>query len=202
VIWREAQCNYRHSNGTCRTLAAPVGWVFSTSSLAPTHTITRRMSKRNDFDQFFMDHHASLVRSLTAITGDSELAADSVQDAFQRAYLRWGRISRYDNPVTWVRRVAINRSRDLIRSDQRRRRNENRAAPDEAVVDPESESHLIPLLRRLPERQRIAMVLYYMEGLSVEQVADQMSLSQGAVKYHLHEGRERLRPLLENQENS
>jgi len=184
------------------TLTSPVGWVFSTPSLAPTHTITRRMSKPNDFDQFFMDHHASLVRSLTAITGDSELAADSVQDAFQRAYLRWGRISRYDNPVTWVRRVAINRSRDLIRSDQRRRRNENRAAPDEAVVDPESESHLIPLLRRLPERQRIAMVLYYMEGLSVEQVADQMSLSQGAVKYHLHEGRERLRPLLENQENS
>jgi len=159
------------------------------------------MRTSNDFDQFFMAHHASLVRSLTAITGDSELAADAVQDAFQRAYLRWGRISRYDNPVTWVRRVAINRSRDLIRSDQRRRRNEGRAAPDEAVTDPESESHLIPLLRRLPERQRVAMVLYYLEGLSVEQVADQMSLSQGAVKYHLHEGRERLRPLLENQEN-
>ncbi len=148
-----------------------------------------------------MDHHASLVRSLTAITGDSELAADAVQDAFQRAYLRWGRISRYDNPVTWVRRVAINRSRDLIRSDQRRRRNENRAAPDEAVADPEPETHLIPLFGRLPERQRVAMALYYLEGLSVDQVADQMSLSQGAVKYHLHEGRERLRPLLEKQES-
>jgi len=160
------------------------------------------MRKRDDFDQFFMDHHASLVRSLTAITGNSELAADAVQDAFQRAYVRWGRISRYDNPVTWVRRVAINRSRDMIRSDQRRRRNEDRAAPDEAVVDPEPDTHLIPLLSRLPERQRVAMALYYLEGLSVDQVAEEMSLSQGAVKYHLHEGRERLRPLLAKQENS
>ncbi len=158
------------------------------------------MRKNDDFDQFFMDHHASLVRSLTAITGDAELAADSVQDAFQRAYLRWGRVSRYDSPAMWVRRVAINRSRDLIRSDQRRRKNEGRAAPDEAVTDPESESHLIPLLKRLPERQRVAMALYYLEGLSVDQVADQMSLSAGAVKYHLHEGRERLRPLLASQE--
>ncbi len=196
--------SYRPTSSTASaavvTLAAPTGWVFPYPSLTRDLSFTRRMRRRDDFDQFFINHHASLVRSLTAITGDSQLAADAVQDAFQRAYLRWGRISRYDNPATWVRRVAINRSRDLIRSDQRRRRNEGRAAPDEAVVDPESDSHLLPLLSQLPERQRVAMALYYLEGLSVEQVAEQMSLSQGAVKYHLHEGRERLRPLLEDQE--
>lgn len=155
------------------------------------------MARHDEFDQFFLDNHAGLVRTLTVITGDAELAADVVQEAFQRAYLRWNRIRRYDAPASWVRRVAINRSRDLIRSDQRRRRNEERAAPDEATTDVPGDHHLLQLLMRLPERQRAAMALYYLDGLSVEQVANEMSVSSGAVKYHLHQGRESLRPLLE-----
>ena len=73
----------------------------------------------DEFDAFFDKYYPAMVRSLTMISGDGELAADAVQDAFIRAYARWDRIRRYDRPDAWVRRVAINRSRDHFRAARR-----------------------------------------------------------------------------------
>ena len=57
-------------------------------------------------------HYDRLVRSLTVASGDREQAADAVQEAFVKAHVRWRRIRRYDDPIGWVRRVAINQLRD------------------------------------------------------------------------------------------
>ena len=67
-------------------------------------------------EPIFRAHYARLVRALTLGCGDAELAADAVQEAFVRAHERWDRIGRYDDPVGWVRRVAVN----LLRDDHRR----------------------------------------------------------------------------------
>lgn len=158
------------------------------------------MSDDAEFEAFFVESYGGLHRTLTVVIGDAELAADALQDAFQRAYVRWNKIRRYDAPAAWVRHVAINRSRDLIRSNDRRLRNEERAAGPDLVVEEPADDSLLSLLRPLPERQRTAMALHYLEDLSVEQVADEMGISGGAVKYHLNQGREKIRPVLENRE--
>ncbi len=158
------------------------------------------MTDDAEFEAFFVESYGGLHRTLTVIIGDAELAADALQDAYQRAYVRWKKIRRYDAPAAWVRHVAINRSRDLIRSNDRRLRNEERAAAPDVVVDQHRDDSLLGLLRPLPERQRTAMALHYLEDLSVEQVADEMGISSGAVKYHLNQGREKIRPILENRE--
>ena len=62
----------------------------------------------DDFDAFFLARYDSLTRSLAAAFGDREVAAEAVQEAFVRAYTRWRRVRRLDNPTAWVRRVAIN----------------------------------------------------------------------------------------------
>jgi RNA polymerase sigma factor (sigma-70 family) len=49
------------------------------------------------------------------------------------------------------------------------------------------------LLAELPRQQRLAMALFYVEGLSVAEVAETLTLSEGAVRFHLHQGRNRLR---------
>ena len=154
------------------------------------------MSDDAEFEEFFVETYGGLLRTLTAITGESELAADALQEAYHRAYVRWGRISRYDSPAAWVRHVAINRSRDLVRSNERRRRNEEKAAGPDYTEDPETDDTLLGLLKPLAERQRTAMALFYLEDLSVAQVAAAMEISEGAVKYHLNQGREKLRPVL------
>jgi RNA polymerase sigma-70 factor (ECF subfamily) len=153
-----------------------------------------------DFDATFREHYESMVRGLGLACGDREVAADAVQDAFMRAYARWGRISRYDDPAGWVRHVALNRLRDHFRSATRGQRAVERLASRgdaNPVPPPEPPSDVNVLLDSLPHQQRIAAALYYVEQLSVREVAEAMGLSEGAVKYHLHAGRATLREHLE-----
>jgi RNA polymerase sigma-70 factor (ECF subfamily) len=152
------------------------------------------------FDAVFRDHYWPMVSSLALACGNREVAADAVQEAFTRAYARWWRISRYDDPVSWIRHVALNRTRDHYRSEVRARRAverlagralEHEAAPE--LADPT----LAATIGRLPRQQRIAVSLFYVEQLSVAEVAASMRLSEGAVKYHLHAGRAALRGWIE-----
>jgi RNA polymerase sigma-70 factor (ECF subfamily) len=156
-----------------------------------------------DFDDTFRRCYAPMVRSLTVAAGDREVAADAVQDAFLRAFARWRRVSRLDDPPGWIRHVAVNRLRDHFRKEGRGRRALARLEAEPATrattPAPEPPSELAAQLSQLPPQQRIAAALFYVEGLSVKEVAHAMHLSDGAVKYHLHAARETLRHVLERQ---
>lgn len=154
-----------------------------------------------DFDAVFRDHYEPMVRSLAVATGDREAAADAVQDAFIRAFSRWRRISRYDNPAGWVRHVALNRLRDHFRRVERGRRAVDRLGHQEqTVIDPPAlptDTAILDAVAALPQQQRVAVALFYVEQLSVQEVAESMRLSAGAVKYHLHAARRTLRYTVE-----
>ena len=155
------------------------------------------MDRDRGFDETFKNAYQPLVRSLTVAAGDREVAADCVQEAFCRAYARWRRISRYDDPVAWIRRVALNLLIDHERRRGRGARAVERLGPTEVVWQPDPPAiDLAELFAQLPPQRRIAAALFYVDGLSVEEVAHSMKLSTGAVKYHLHEAREQLRPIL------
>jgi RNA polymerase sigma-70 factor (ECF subfamily) len=150
------------------------------------------------FETVFAQHFGGLVRALTVICGDRETAADCVQEAFLRAHQRWERLDGYEDPVGWVRRVAINLAHDAHRRRRRGQEAQRRLAlvegdrtTETALPDP-----LLAELGQLPPRQRAALALRYVEGLSVAEIASALGISQGAVKFHLHAGRERLRPLI------
>lgn len=163
------------------------------------------MARDCDFDGVFLDHFDELVRTLTAITGDQELARDCVQEAFVRAYVRWNRIRRYESPVTWVRRVAINRSRDVHRSESRRRRREDRVVSDlvsrsgPPADHVESHLQLTGLLDELTPQQRAVAALYYLQDISVSETAASLGITTGAVKFHLHQARGALKVLLDGE---
>jgi RNA polymerase sigma-70 factor (ECF subfamily) len=153
-----------------------------------------------DFDETFREHYWPMVRSLSVACGDREAAADAVQDAFTRAYARWRRISRYEQPAGWIRHVALNRLRDHFRHEARGVRARERIAGQTAttVEAPElPDDALMSAVRTLPRQQQIAVSLFYVEQLSVREIATSMKLSEGAVKYHLHAGRGALRSWLE-----
>jgi len=150
-------------------------------------------------ETLFRAHYTRLVRALTLVSGSREAAADAVQEAFVKAHLQWPRIRRYDDPVGWIRRIAINRLRDDHRRSIRKQRAVDRLALEASATNSLEESHdadLQWMLAQLPRQQRLALALFYIDELSVAEVAAAMRLSEGAVKFHLHQGRGRLRQVL------
>ena len=65
-----------------------------------------------------------------------------------------------------------------------------------------SGSHPTVLLADLPRQQRLSMALFYVDNLSIAEVAATLGLSDGAVKFHLHQGRDRLRGLFAVQQDA
>src|SRR5205823_12743217 len=59
------------------------------------------------FAECYEQSYTALTRQVYGYTGDLALAQDLVQEAFCRALPRWSKISAYDDPVAWLRRVAF-----------------------------------------------------------------------------------------------
>lgn len=160
----------------------------------------RSRRARPEFDVIFDANYQRLVRALTLVAGDAETAADAVQEAFVKAHLRWRRISRYDDPVGWVRRVAINQLRDDHRRRGRKQRALTRLASRETTVSmPPELDEFDRLLAELPRQQRATTALFYVDGLSIAEIAVALDIAEGSVKSHLHDARKRLRPVLERE---
>ncbi len=89
--------------------------------------------------------------------------------------------------------------RDHFRKGERGRRAFGRLAPQVPLATPvpDEPSELGALLTGLPVQPRIAAALFYVDDLSVAEIAAAMELSDGAVKYHLHAARKTLRDALE-----
>lgn len=146
-------------------------------------------------EDLFRAHYARLVRMLTVVSGSQDAAADAVQEAFVKAHLHWRRIAGYDDPVGWIRRVAINRLRDEHRRSGRKERamQQLQTATRDDAVDWSNGLDVAVLLADFPRQQRLTMALFYVENLTVAEVAATLKLTEGAVRFHLHQGRERLR---------
>jgi RNA polymerase sigma-70 factor (ECF subfamily) len=167
--------------------------------LAVQMTVAGAADATDTIELLFRAHYARLVRALTLVCGSREGAADAVQEAFVKAHLHWSRIGRYDDPVGWIRRIAINRLRDDHRRSVRKQRAVDRLAAEQPAMSPEVDADPADLqwmLGQLPRQQRLALALFYVDELTVAEVALAMRLSEGAVKFHLHQGRERLRQVL------
>ena len=182
-------------------MSTPVSALAATPDLSgsdrPPIDITTSVRVSTDFDRAFVEHYERLVRALTVIAGDRETAEDAVQEAFVKAHVRWNKISRYDDPIGWIRRVAINRLRDEHRRRRSKRTALRRLATRSEVghLDPEPDE-FDRILAALPRQQRATTALFYVEGLGVSEIAATLGIAEGSVKSHLFDARRRLRPLL------
>ena len=142
-----------------------------------------------ELEQLYAMHARSLTQALHA-AGHPD-AADAVQEAFVQAVVHWRKVSRYDDPLAWIRRVAINRGHNRHRSRKRQEALQQRMAAAATAPVPviEDDDDLAALIASLPPQQRLALSLFYFADLSVAETADAMKLSEGAVKYHLHAAR-------------
>jgi RNA polymerase sigma-70 factor, ECF subfamily len=111
-----------------------------------------------------------------------------------RAFVRWARLRNEHWSEGWVMTTAMNLCRRSFRQGVRMRQQRPSmtvAAPTTVAVD------VVTAMRLLPPRQRVAVVLHYLTDMSVPDVARAMDVSEGTVKAHLAQARQRLRPMLE-----
>ncbi|MDW5324688.1 SigE family RNA polymerase sigma factor [Plantactinospora sp. KLBMP9567] len=141
------------------------------------------------FDDVYRAHFQSLVVQLYAYVGDMTEAQDLVQEAFSRAWPRWDKIARYDDPVSWLRRVAWNTATSRWRRLRTARKYLERQRPENVPGPGPDRVALAAALATLPANQRRAVVLHHMADLSINEIALECEVAPGTVKSWLHRAR-------------
>ncbi|HEV2071560.1 MAG TPA: SigE family RNA polymerase sigma factor [Acidimicrobiales bacterium] len=152
--------------------------------------------------QLHRDHYRSLVRLAALLLDDVGSSEEVVQDAFVKMQLGWGRLADQERAPAYLRSVVLNGARSRIRHRQVRARHLQVAPPpapsaEAGALAADDHDRMVGALRRLPARQREAVVLRYYLDLSEAEMATAMRISAGSVKTHLHRGLAALHETLE-----
>lgn len=153
------------------------------------------------FEGFYTREFRMLVALAYALTGSQSHAEDVAQEAMLAAYRRWGEVSALEAPHAWVRRVCANISVSLVRRRLVEARGLLRLGGRRSEVTEldEGASAFFAEVRRLPRRQAQCIVLSYVYGCSVGDVAQVLGCSDATVKTHLARGRSKLAARLGDQ---
>jgi RNA polymerase sigma-70 factor (ECF subfamily) len=143
----------------------------------------------------FEAEYPRLVAWCTALAGDPAVGEEIAAEAFSRLLGRWGQV---EQPQAFLYRVAANALNDVWRRQTRRRRMLSRLAASTPEVEPGPDNSVRDLIARLPERQRVAVLLHYYAGLSLGEVAAHMNKPEGTVRRWVAEARATLRAQLED----
>ncbi|MDQ1712540.1 MAG: hypothetical protein QOE45_1990 [Frankiaceae bacterium] len=157
------------------------------------------------FTAFVRERGPALTRTAFFLTGDRHLAEDLVQTALAQTYVHWSRIRDLDQVEAYTRRVLVNANAAWWR---RRSASEvpvdsvpDVAGADDTLAVAEREP-LVAALRRLPQRQRAAVVLRYYADLSEADTAAALGCTLGTVKRHTSRGLDRLRRLMAGEDHA
>jgi RNA polymerase sigma-70 factor (ECF subfamily) len=187
-------------------------------------TLERVDSKdRISFEELF-DRYSSMVLSLAyQVLGDREEALDVSQEVFLAIYSKMDSFRGESSLKTWIYSIAVHRASNRFRWWNRLRRRGTISledhlsrkpdqdysidlksparSPEEELILKEEREQIAEWLRELPIKQRIAVILRDIEGLSYEEIAESMEISLGTVKSRIARGRELLKRRFEERNN-
>ena len=156
------------------------------------------------------DRHRQMVyRTALAITGDSEAAADLLQDVFLRLYRFIDRFEVGLPLEPWLYRMTSNLAYTWVKRQKRWLRplddftdwllGVRRMTPQRPIENMDVADQLQQALMHLPINQRLVVVFYYVNDLSVQEISEILEIPEGTVKSRLHYGRQALKKKLESQ---
>lgn len=179
------------------TLDEPIRAAVADASATDRDLLLRMQADDLDaFEVFFRRHRPLIERTGHALTGDPHVAEEILQDTFLRAY-RHRQTLRLDvSPVPWLYRVALN----LCYSRLGRRRlaiepigdsnadtlRDHGPEPAEVAEREELRRSIRRGIAALPEKHQLVIVLYYLNGLSLQETADALGIRLGTAKSRIH----------------
>ena len=170
-----------------------------------------RSGDADAFRQLVDRHSQPLFRVAYRMTGNEHDADDVVQETFLRAYRQLGSFEQRANFGTWLHRIAVNCSLDLLRARGRIDRRyggdpESAEMSGEARVEPEQDRLLVSAelrkevaaaMERLTGNERTAFVLRHFEGMPVEEIGKTLGIQVNAAKHTIFRAVRKLRQSLE-----
>ena len=162
------------------------------------------------FEAFVREYQDMVFATAVRLLGREADAEDIAQTVFMRAFERFAEIGGSPTAAGWLKTVTTNlclnhltryRARwrffsEMERDDSLPRleaRIARLASGDEDAERMERQDRLERALRRLPDHQRVPLVLLHFEGLSSQAIADALGISLGKVKTDIHRGRDALK---------
>jgi len=140
------------------------------------------------------------------LSGNDAQAEDIAQEVFIKAYENFDHLRVSVTAGGWLKTVATNLSLNYLTRYRKRWRlfSESESVPDvpmpdgalDSLSDQEQRAALEETLRRLPDHQRVPLVLYHFEDLSYEDIAAKLDISLAKVKTDIRRGRAALAPML------
>jgi RNA polymerase sigma factor (sigma-70 family) len=156
-----------------------------------------------NFDDFFKSHFLEICRILNARQNDWELAQDAASRAFEIAYRKWAEVSEHPNPVAWVAftgRRILNRAYQKLASRPERPLNESDTGRpcDGLDVAPTmvDKIALYIAIGNLTRDKRECLVMHYVYGYPVNEIAELLNIPPGTVKSRLSAARKDLKDSL------
>jgi len=182
-----------HSQGSTAVAPGPAGLPVTTAEGAVT--------------ALYQAHALGMIRLAHIMLGDRASAEDVVQEAFYGLYRRWSALADTGNAIAYVRSSVLNGCRSVLRrqSRSRDRADGQQAAPppevsaEAAAITLEERQEVLRAMRRLPARQREALVLRFYLDLSAEESAATMGIGPGSVRSAIHRGLASLGRMLQEQ---
>ena len=148
------------------------------------------MSLEAGIEGIYREHGNRIWRALLAYSGDPEIASDATAEAFAQALSRGDDLR---SPERWIWKAAFRIAAGQLKSSRR----------EVALVQAGSyelngqDRELTDALKKLPTKQRGALVLFYYADRPIKEIARTLRSTGPAVRVHLSQGRKRLREMLE-----
>ena len=158
--------------------------------------LTRKADRQTGaFEQLLAAHERMVVGTAFRILGRMEDAQDAAQDVFLRLHRNMDRIE--SEPKAWLYRVTVNVCNDFFRRRMATTELDIAHAdpspgPDHALSMDERKRLLMEGLQTLPERERTAVVLREIEGLSTREVAEILGVEEVTVRSQISAARVKL----------
>ena len=156
----------------------------------------------------FDRYYAQVYRSAVAITQDSAVAEDIAQECFLKIHRYANRIDTSLPLIPWLYRVTVNLSYTWIARQKKRRVSLEAVvdrlispswlAPDHLAEHAEIQQQVRDAIQELNFNQRVVVVLHYLSGLSLEEIAEILDCPVGTIKSRLYYARENLRRRLDS----
>ena len=164
-------------------------------------------------EMFVHQYETSIFRLALSIVGDPAEANEVTQATFIAALRSLPAYQDYQDKKSfkaWLYTIALNHSRSHLRKRKILERlrttltsifkveTEKQILPEEAVIQSEKEAQVWSSLNQLDERHRIVVVLRYFHELSIAEISEILSISEGTIHSRLHSAREKLRNALKH----